>query len=383
MNPPEYILYGLPHSLYSGIVRCYLRTQGLAYQERTTAHPDFLQKVVPVVGRRMIPVLETPEGELIQDSLDIVTFLDATGVPYPAFPASPLQQVIAVLIFYYGSQVLLRPAMHYRWSYREQQEGFLQDAFCAATGSDQKGREAARAIMARMQSYLPRLGVTPATSHTLENNYTRLLQVLEKHLQNYPYLLGFQPCLADYGLIGPLFAHLGRDPVPSELMKTQAPQVYRWVERMTAPGLDRPEYPDSEGLLKGGQLPESLEPLLQLMAEEAFPELTDKLAFLDAWINQQQPQDGDQINYPPQQRHLGLVETHYCGHPIQVGVAPYFLYILNFAEESLAKCSASQRQEIIDYLTRQGLDKALPGFRGYRVARKNNREIWQVQGSLD
>ena len=29
-------LYGVPHSLYTGIARCYLRTQGIAYTEIPT-----------------------------------------------------------------------------------------------------------------------------------------------------------------------------------------------------------------------------------------------------------------------------------------------------------------------------------------------------------
>jgi hypothetical protein len=38
--------------------------------------------------------------------------------------------------------------------------------------------------------------------------------------------------------MGPLYAHLARDPYPSVLMKQQAQRVWRWVERMNAPVLD-------------------------------------------------------------------------------------------------------------------------------------------------
>ena len=35
--------------------------------------------------------------------------------------------------------------------------------------------------------------------------------------------------------MAPLYAHLGRDPVPKALMQSLAPNVYRWVERMNQP----------------------------------------------------------------------------------------------------------------------------------------------------
>ena len=60
------ILYGLPHSLYTGKVRAYLRKRGLAYVERSPAHPDFRAEVVPRIGRAIIPVLQLPDGAYVQ-----------------------------------------------------------------------------------------------------------------------------------------------------------------------------------------------------------------------------------------------------------------------------------------------------------------------------
>ena len=36
----------------------------------------------------------------------------------------------------------------------------------------------------------------------------------------------------DFGLIAPMYAHLGRDPYPLALMQSRAIHVFRWVERM-------------------------------------------------------------------------------------------------------------------------------------------------------
>ena len=116
-----YRLYGASHSLYTGKVRCYLRNQGIDYREVPTWHPDFAERILPRIGRGIIPVLETPEGQVIQDSIDIIDHLEAQGVPFPVYPSTPLQHIVAVIIEYYGCQAMLKHAMHYRWSYRAEQ----------------------------------------------------------------------------------------------------------------------------------------------------------------------------------------------------------------------------------------------------------------------
>lgn len=372
-HQPALVLYGVPHSLYTGIARSYLRTQGIGYVERAPVHPEYIERILPAIKRRIIPVVETPDGAVIQDSLDIIDHFEARGVPYTAYPAGPLQRVLAVIVQYYGMQGMLRHAMHYRWNYRGQQEAFLRSAFIGR-GPDEQGEK----VMARMGSYLPRLGVTEATIPAIEHSYEQLLAILNTHFAEHPYVFGGRPTIADYGLIGPLFAHLGRDPVPAGIMKAHAPWVFRWVERMTAPGLDAPEFPEYDGdLVAGDAVPETLVPLLGHMAAEMFPELTDKLAFMDALIEQHQPADGTPVSEKPHQRAVGIVDTHFRGVPVQAGVEPYLVYVLRRADRALAACTAQERDRVLAFLGEVGLGQALPGDRGYSVDRRDHVEVWQ------
>ena len=366
-------LYGVPHSLYTGIARCYLRTQGIPYTEIPTSHPDFAERIMPVIQRSIIPVLETPEGETVQDSLDIIDHFEQQGVRYSAYPQGLLQRVLGVIIAYYGTQAMLPHAMHYRWTYRDDQEGFLRDQFAAGAGE-----ALADKIMSRMNSYLPQLGVTDHTIPEIEASYEQLLDTLNVHFAEHPYLFGGRPSIADYGLIGPLFAHLGRDPVPGNIMKTRAPKVFRWVERMTAPGLDTPEFPGyGDDFLADDAIPETLEPLLRQIADEIFPMLTDKLAFMDGLIQEQQPEDGQPVSAKPHQPYVGAVETSFRGVPVQAGIQPYLVYVLRKADEALATAPGEDQRRVHEALADRGLAGALPGERGYSVDRRNHIEVWE------
>ena len=263
----QVILYGAPHSLYTGKTRSYLRKQGISYVERATVDPRFRDEVVPVIGRGIIPVLVLPGGDVVQDTVDIVDHFEREGVPVSAFPPGPRQRVLAHVAELYAVVVLTRHAMHYRWSYASEQDGFLVDAFSGGSG-----RASAAKVMERMRSYLPMLGVTPATVPAIEESYVTLLDLLESHFADHPYLFGGQPSVGDYGLLGPLFAHLGRDPVPADLMKRRAPRVFRWVERMNAPDPDMPEYGARDAAyLPDDAVPATLEPVFRHMAGELFP----------------------------------------------------------------------------------------------------------------
>lgn len=366
-------LYGVPHSLYTGIARCYLRTQGIAYTEVPNSDADFSNRILPAIQRSIIPVLETPQGEIVQDSLDIIDHFEQQGVPYSAYPDGLLQRVLSVIIAYYGTQAMLPHAMHYRWTYRDQQEGFLRDQFAAGAGEAMADK-----IMSRMNAYLPQLGVDAHTIPEIEASYLQLLDTLNAHFSEHPYLFGGRPSLADYGLIGPMFAHLGRDPVPANIMKTRAPKVFRWVERMTAPGLDTPEFPGyGDAYLADDAIPTTLEPLLRQIADESFPMLTDKLAFMDALVQEHQPEDGQPVSPKPHQRYVGVVESSFRGVPVKAGVQPYLLYVLRKADRMLADSPTDEQTRVRQALATRGLAEALPGERGYTVDRRNHIEVWE------
>ena len=69
----------------------------------------------------------------------------------------------------------------------------------------------------------------------IEQSYRRLLGELDAHFRDHDFLFGGRPSIGDFGLIGPMYAHLYRDPYPGKLMRETAPNVAAWVERMQSP----------------------------------------------------------------------------------------------------------------------------------------------------
>lgn len=91
----------------------------------------------------------------------------------------------------------------------------------------------------------------------LEASYLEFLAELSAHLEQHAFMLGDKPSLADFGLMAPLYAHLGRDPLPHFLMKTKAPRVADWVERMNGGGSAKLDPVPPEAVEREGWLDES------------------------------------------------------------------------------------------------------------------------------
>ena len=74
----KYVHWGPHCSLYTGKTRSYLIKKGIEHVEINPSHPHFLEKIVPAVGYFTVPVLETGDGDIIQDSTEIIEFLEIT-----------------------------------------------------------------------------------------------------------------------------------------------------------------------------------------------------------------------------------------------------------------------------------------------------------------
>jgi len=395
------VLYAMRSSLYSAKARSYLIKQRINYIERPPGDPRFPAEVVPEIGRWIIPVLQTADGQLIQDTCDIIDYFDAELPPErSAKPPAGVQNIITRVFEMFGSEGLMRPALHYRWNFDGLNMPFVGEDFgrglmLAGGASEQSstfdfGPElgegddaAARAKISefaadRMRALTIDFGVNPATIPEVERSYFEFLELFSAHLETTPYLLGGRPTLGDFGLIAPLYAHLSRDPDPSLIMKREAWPVWRWVERMNSPVTDSGEYGDVPfELFADDAIPETLIALLAYIGREFAAEVEAHVGFIDHWLEQNdEVAEGDVVGGKPYKRSLGLVTWNWRGHEISTNAIPYRLLHLQRIQQAFAEASPAAQQAASELLGQAGLSVLLELKARRRVVRSDNRELW-------
>ncbi|NQX89056.1 MAG: glutathione S-transferase, partial [Halioglobus sp.] len=278
----DYIVYGGDHSLFTGKVRAYMRFKNLNWAEHTATRKVYRKRIIPAIGAPIVPVLATADGEYVQDTTDIIDFLEARHPQASVYPSAPRQRLVALLFELFGDEWLVIPAMHYRWSVLDQQRDFILSEFGRMSDPEASfveqiaiGERTSR-VFADM---LPALGVTQSTIPGIEAEYLRILDLLDVHFSCHDFLLGSRPCIGDYGLMGPLYAHLGRDPVPKALMQARAPNVFAWVERMNAPK------PLAGEFLPDDSVPDTLLPILESQCRDQLPDVLDVIQHNSAWLS--------------------------------------------------------------------------------------------------
>jgi glutathione S-transferase len=378
-----YRLYGTPGSLYTGKARSYLIKQHIVFENRAAGEARFRDQIVPAIGRWIIPVLEAPDGQLIQDGSEIIAHFEARGgTRLPAYPATPLHRLVGQIFELFGGEGLLRPAMHYRWNFDDTNKAFLEKDFPAAlapTGATDEIQAGVFAMAAgRMRKAMASFGVSPDAIPAVEASYAEFLALFDAHLAGSPYLLGGRPTIGDYGLIAPLYAHLARDPYPAQLMKRTAFRVWRWTERMNAADQDAGEYAaPAQDLLAGDAVPVTLKALLRFIAEDYLPEVEAFVGFTNAWLKAHpEIESGTNGLTRPGDRAIGQTTFAWRGVTITVGVLPYRVYLLQKTQDVFDQAAPGDRQAMQALLSETGLT-GLVGLRvSRRVVRRGQVEAW-------
>ena len=392
-----YTLYGAPVSLYTGKARSYLRTQGIDFVEEAPGSERYLQQVVPTVGRWIIPCLETPDGAIVQDGAEIIDhFEKGAGRElrrFSAYPESPTLLAISHLFELFGGEGLLRPAMHYRWNFDDQNLAFLSSEFALLVPGAIHDHQAFLHNSGRMRKAAVNFGVTPDSFAAIEASFEEWLDLFSAHLVDHPYLLGGHPTIGDYGLIAAMWAHLYRDPAPSMLIKQRAPRVGRWVERMTTAEPYRHEYADSDdaliadpALVEGSALPDTLLALMGYVAEEYLPEIRAHVEMANQWLAEHPGiEPGTNGLDHPGARGLmggrgllggGAATFDWRGQQLTTGVMPYRFWLMQRLHDDLATADPAAQARVRQAFSAAGLEPLLDLRTLRRVERHDHLEVW-------
>lgn len=364
-----YRLVAAEISLYSGKARAYLRYKGVAFEELFASRKVITEIVRPKTGLAMIPVLLTPAGEAIQDTTAIIDWIEARHPQRAVYPETPVLRLASLLLELYGDEWLLMPAMHYRWHYKRKNMKLVLTEF---------GQIVAPRLPAFLHpvaglpiaaffggNYGRALGINRTNRDAIERSYEAFLHDFDEHLAEHPFLLGSRPSVGDFGFMGPLYAHLYRDPAPGELMRRVAPRVADWVTRMNDPVSGPKEHgefaPDDE-------VPASLDPIFRRLFTELWPVVTATVAAVGTWVAQH-----------PERKNV----ARFVGdHRFTIGGATTSRWIQSFTQwmaqrplDAYQAMSETDRARANLWLQRVGGEGALDLAPPTRVQRVHNRLV--------
>ena len=364
-------LYAITHSLYSGRARSYLIKNGIPYRELSTGHESFKAEVLPKAKLPTIPTLLTAQGEVIRDGAAIIEHFEAAS-GRPCRPAGPRQQIVSALFDVIGTDGLLRPAMHYRWNFPQENLSFLRYHFFHSQRDLPAREEKTEHMMNRMRNVAQIWGVSDTTAALVEGLYLDVLDALNAHFEHYPYLLGWRPCMGDFGLLGPMYAHLGRDPYPARLMQQRAVRVYRWVERMNRADQDAPEYFEAgTDFLADDEVPGTLLAVLKIIAEDFAPETRAAADTINQWLAENSPAEGSAA-----ERMLGACQFMVRGQAVASVAQPYRFLLLQRVHDLYAGFDSGQQAVVDSMLAQSGMAELLDSKLHRRLAQRDNLEVW-------
>jgi glutathione S-transferase len=228
-------LYGAELSPYSVKVRSYLTFKNAAFEwlPRSNARQEEFGRYAKLP---LIPLVVDANERVLQDSTPIIETLEAELDGQSIVPSDPAVAFLAALIEDYADEWLNKAMFHYRWSYPADQESAANRiAAMIFEGAPPEG--AVDNVRTRMIGRLHYVGSSPESAPLIEASFTRAVSIFDRMLGKRPYLLGGRPSLADFGVAGQL-AQLASDPTPGAVIRAQAPNVVKWLERMQKPQVE-------------------------------------------------------------------------------------------------------------------------------------------------
>ena len=177
-----YILYGSEVSLYTGKIRAYLKYKQLPFTEVLSTLSVYKKIIRPKTGVTFIPVVKTPSGEYLQDTVRIIDYFEAQSRAntqadtntnnLSVIPNTPAQHLVSELFALWGDEWLVIPAMHYRWN--KDNFPFIYEEFGqVVTPKAPKFIKAyfGKKLAKKFQGFVPLLGITEKSIPYIEDWY--------------------------------------------------------------------------------------------------------------------------------------------------------------------------------------------------------------------
>lgn len=221
----NYKLIGAELSMFTRKLEAQLRYQNIPYEWAFKGIDD-ASDYEKRAGTRFIPLLETPDGWLINDTIAIGPMLSTRFDDSPVIPSSPVQRAACYVLEDYLNHWFARHALHSRWIDLDNAidagryfgvNSLLGKSIEASLTQEEKEKVAGLGERMRNSFGLGACdvqGAGPNKSDEIRSDFDVMMNLFKQHFESHDFLLGNRACLADFALVGPSKAHFLQDRVP-------------------------------------------------------------------------------------------------------------------------------------------------------------------------
>lgn len=340
----HHLLYGWHLSYFTGKAICYLRYKKVNFTLKPVNFFTLMRTIKKKTGAAVMPVLKTSEGQWIQDTSVIIDHIESIYPENPVLPKTPVQRFASLLLEAWGDEWWVPIAMHTRWNYPENYALFEHDAGKALLPWAPRflQKKIAQRPARMLRSMLPHVGIVPNQYETMNAWTKHMLDALDNHFAQHLFLLGEKPSLGDFGLVGTMYGHLGRDPWPKRELIEPRKNLARWLERMKEPA------PYAKGnWMPNDQIPESLNPVFDSIFQEFIP-MVER-------VGEQTAAAAKKLGIGrPLPRRVGHVTTSMLEQPFTRGSLPYMVWMVQRALDDFQAMQASDQEQVRQWLRGHG-----------------------------
>jgi len=220
-------------SPYSHKVMTYMNYKGIPYKRMQANMDVMMGELNEKVGQPIIPVMLTPDEQVMQDSTPILEWFEKKFPENSAIPNDERLKFLMWLLEEFSDEYMPRLHMHTRWGTEQNRQTMSHRIARGMTygKADVGSKDVAPFLLDRQSGFDQHLGLAgDDIKNNIDQQILDLLSILEEHFKHHQFLLGFKPSLADFSLYGPLRIHLFNDPSSNEIMELNAPRTCRWMD---------------------------------------------------------------------------------------------------------------------------------------------------------
>ena len=232
--PRPFRIYGHTFSYFTRKLTGYMSYKGLPWRQRLKTWPDHVLASDWPGG---MPVVETPDGEIIWDTTAVILHLEDRFPEHAVLPDDDTLRFLCFAIEDYSDEWIYRCSVPTRWYYEDNaRHSGWEIGRELSTHQQLTCDEAAASARTRLTSSTPPFG---ATSENVRSWVDEVLRPWHRAiggvLQKRPYLFGDRPSLADFAIYGANEAHFNREPVCRRWLEADAPEVVDHTHRLLEP----------------------------------------------------------------------------------------------------------------------------------------------------